>query len=246
MPSGLPPVIVDDNTYALVEPLVQAKPSAIDESRNAKPSGQLGSSTLQTAAVPGQGPGGINSNNVGNNFSNRPSNLRSGPSEESPEPSDKQPIDVWGLTYTTVATGPPIPSQVFAAIKAVQASASLPIRLAKVGGQTVYYDGSKAMVGSQILYPGSAPVIVGGNLISLEASSLAIGPNNVPLPAVSPDAGALPGEPTAMQTASPNPEVYSIDSVPITQGGEAVMISGTRIPLGPSQVIIGAKTVRIS
>lgn len=72
--------------------------------------------------------------------------------------------------------------------------------------------------------------------VSLGLSGPVVGTNTIPLIPVSVPAGS--------HTALGYPSVFSIAGTTLTQGEPGVIISGTRISLGPSDVIIGSSTLK--
>lgn len=85
------------------------------------------------------------------------------------------------------------------------------------------------------IYRGGQGVTVSGTPILLGKSGLVVGTTTIPLVpvSISADTPIAPG----------NPSVFSIAGTTLTQGGSGVTVSGLRISLGPSQLIVGSRTL---
>ena len=145
------------------------------------------------------------------------------PSVESDSASDQaqaQPVVVGGKTYAPVAsTSQP---------GASQAGANTPEQIDSEPSATQQQSNNAAdndntepdQVSSQLGQSDSKPIVIGGITYTPVATTLTPGP----------------------QSAA----VFSFGGTALTQGGEAVTISGTRISLGPSGVVIGTSSLSFS
>ena len=117
-------------------------------------------------------------------------------------------------------------------------AAQTPTSLGNVGGQVVSGDASSAVVDGQTITPGGPPVMISGTPVSLGSSAIVIGTNTVALPTTGP--GGLSGLTQA------GPSAFSIDGQTVTNGGAPITVSGTRISLGPSGLVVGSSTVPLT
>lgn len=85
-------------------------------------------------------------------------------------------------------------------------------------------------------FRGGQGVTISDPSVTLGKSGLVVGTNTIPLDPVS--ASAI------SHKALGNPSIFSIAGTTLTQGGSGVTISGTRISLGLSDVIIGSSTLK--
>ena len=117
-----------------------------------------------------------------------------------------------------------------------------------VGGSTVPFSSFPTPASDQqpsifsidgtALTSGSAPITVHGTVLSLGSDGLHMGPSVVPYTSISNLIGASP--------PVTNPQVYSIGNTAVTAGGPAITISGQRVSLGPSGLlVVGSSTMQI-
>lgn len=115
----------------------------------------------------------------------------------------------------------------------------LPTTLVLVAAsRTAAIDLSGYSVAGKFLAPGGPMITVSGTKISLGSSNLVIGTKTVPLASNSPSASTIV---IAGQTFTAYPSGFIIDGNPLSPGGPAITISGTRISLGSSQIQIGTQ-----
>ena len=148
---------------------------------------------------------------------------QSEPSVESNTPSDQaqgQPVVVGGKTYALVEpTSQPGTSQ--AGTNTPEQIDSEPSASQEQSNNAVDNDNTEPdQVNSQLAQSDSKPIVIGGMTYTPVAT--------IPTP------------------GSQSAAVFSFGGTALTQGGEAVTISGTRISLGPSAVVIGTSSLSFS
>lgn len=111
-----------------------------------------------------------------------------------------------------------------------------------VGDQTMTFNPTVVIVAGTTLLPGGPDLTIAGTRISLGTSNLAIGSQAYALS--TPPTQITRGElfTLAGYTIKPNPTGFDIAGSELVPGGPALIVSGTAISLGSSEVIIGSKT----
>lgn len=104
--------------------------------------------------------------------------------------------------------------------------------------RTAAIDLSGYSVAGKFLAPGGPMITVSGTKISLGSSNLVIGTKTVRLATNSPSESTIV---IAGQTFTAYSTGFFIDGNPLSPGGPAITISGTRISLGSSQIQIGTQ-----
>lgn len=113
-----------------------------------------------------------------------------------------------------------------------------PTLVLAAASQTAAIDSSGYSVAGKFLAPGGPMITVSGTLISLGSLNLVIGTKTVPLATDSPSESTIV---IAGQSFTAYSTGFIIDGNPLSPGGPAITISGTRISLGSSQIQIGTQ-----
>ncbi|KAL8740219.1 MAG: hypothetical protein Q9190_007052 [Brigantiaea leucoxantha] len=90
----------------------------------------------------------------------------------------------------------------------------------------------------QEITQGGLPITVSGTLFSLGSEALVIGSSTLLLP-------SAPNESSPVPTTGATPAVYGFDGHTITQGGEPITVSGTRISLGSEALVVGTSSFEL-
>lgn len=116
------------------------------------------------------------------------------------------------------------------------------VQVGTISGKLVFVDHSKAVAGGITVYAGAGFTTIDGTPIGMGNAALTIGTKIIPIPSM-----VIPHTKNPDQNPFyPEPTVFSVGGIRISQGGPEVTLSGNRVSFGVMGLVVGSSTIQVN